>query len=275
MKPGSTIPNTDTIIFLHIPKTGGRSLQSILLRKYSSDEVITDAHNNLGEISEWSEERKRRIRYLQGHFIYGAHNVLPQDCSYITNLRDPIDRVISHYYFIRRSTGHPLHDVVIQQDMSLEDYVTSGVCDEVSNDQARLIAGVSRDSPVALDEMLKMAKDNIDNKFLVVGLLEEFNKTLVLLKKRLGLRNIFYGIRNQTIGRPLKEQTPERTLDLISERNYADIELYAYAEERLAKTIEEEGPAFMKAVRKFELLNRPYSNIFHLARVVKNKVLNG
>ena len=266
--------NTNTIIFLHIPKTGGRSLQNILLRKYSSDEVITDAHNRLDEIAEWSDDRKRRIRYLQGHFIYGAHKILPQKCSYITNLRDPIDRVISHYYFIKRSTSHPLHDTVVRQDMNLEDYITSGVCDEVSNDQARLIAGVSRSSPVDLDEMLKMAKDNIDSKFLVVGLLEEFNKTLVLLKRRLGLRNIFYGIRNKTVGRPLKEQIPERTLRLISERNYADIELYAYAKENLSEIIEGEGTTFINEVRIFELLNRPYSNVFHLARTMKNIILN-
>lgn len=265
--------DTDTIIFLHIPKTGGRSLQNILLRKYSSDEVITDAHTKLNEISEWPDDRKRQIRYLQGHFVYGAHKILPQECRYITTLRDPIDRVISHYYFLKRSPSHPLHDTIVQQNLSLEDYVTSGICDEVSNDQVRLVAGVERTSPVDLDEMLKMAKDNIDNKFLVVGLLENFNETLVLLKRRLGLRNIFYGIRNQTIGRPLKEQIPERILHLITELNYADIALYSYAKENLAKTIEEEGPAFLKDVRKFELLNRPYSNIFHLVRLMKNKVL--
>lgn len=267
--------NTKTVIFLHIPKTGGRSLQNILLRKYSPREVVTDAHKKLDEIAEWPEERKRRIRYLQGHFIYGAHKVLPQECSYITMLREPVDRVISHYYFIKRSSSHPLHDVVVKPNMNLEEYVASGVCDEVSNDQARLVAGVRRNSPVDVEEMLRMAKENIDSKFLVAGLLEEFNKTLMLLKSRLGLRNIFYGVRNQTIGRPLKEQIPKHILNLIYEQNYADIELYAYAKERLAETIEREAAGFMADVRKFELLNRPYSNVFHFVRMLKNRILNG
>jgi len=262
-----------TIIFLHIPKTGGRSLQNILLRKYSSDEVVVNAHNKLDEIADWSEERKRNIRYLQGHFIYGAHRILPQECNYITILREPVDRVISHYYFIKRSTSHPLNRVVQEQKIGLEGYVTSGVCDEVSNDQTRLIAGVSRDSSVNTDNMLKMAKENIDSKFIMAGLVEQFDQTLMLLKRKLGLRNIFYGIRNQTIGRPLKEQLPERTLELISERNYADIALYDYAKERLAAMIEREGEAFSNDVRRFRLLNRPYSDLFYLLRNMKNKIL--
>ena len=60
--------DNETIVFLHIPKTGGRSLQGIILRKYSNEEVITDAHENSAEIAEWHDERKRRIKYIQGHF---------------------------------------------------------------------------------------------------------------------------------------------------------------------------------------------------------------
>jgi hypothetical protein len=264
--------NAKTIIYLHIPKTGGRSLQNILLRRYSGDEAVVDAHNKLDEIADWPEERKRNIRYLQGHIMYGAHRMLPQECSYITTLREPIDRVISHYYFIKRNTSHALNRVVREQAIGLEDYVTSGVCDEVSNDQARLIAGVARDSSVDTDDILKMAKENIDRKFIVAGIVEQFDETLMLLKRRLGLRNIFYGVRNQTIGRPLKDQIPERTLDLIRERNYADIALYEHAKERLMEIIEGEGAEFSNDIKRFRLINRPYSDMFYLLRNVKNRI---
>jgi len=265
--------NTNTVIFLHIPKTGGRSLQNILLRRYSSDQVVINAHGHLDEMSEWPEERKRAIKYLQGHFIYGAHEYLPQECSYITMLREPVDRVISHYYFIKRSPDHPLNKMVLDQGMSLESYVTSGVCDEVSNDQARLVAGVSKESAINVSDMLKIAKQNIDDKFIVAGLVERFDETLMLLKKRLGLRNIFYGIRNQTVGRPHKEQIPEHILALINERNSADIELYAYANDKLAEMIEDEGAAFIRDLRKFKLINRPYSELFFFVRKLKHRML--
>jgi hypothetical protein len=265
---------SETIIFLHIPKTGGRSLQNILLRQYSDDEIVVDAHSKLDEIAAWPEERKRGIRYLQGHFIYGAHRILPQECCYITMLREPVDRVISHYYFIKRSPSHPLNRVVQEQEISLEDYVTSGICQEASNDQARLIAGVSRDSSVDVNDMLKMAKENIDKSFLMAGLVERFDETLMLLKRKLGLRNVFYGVRNQTIGRPLYQEIPEQTRSLIGEVNHADIELYAYAGDKMAEMIEQQGPGFNSQVNRFRYLNQPYSNVFSLIRRVKNRIVN-
>ena len=47
-----------------MPKTGGRSLQDIILRKYSYKKFVTDAHGNAEEVAAWSEERKRNIRYI-------------------------------------------------------------------------------------------------------------------------------------------------------------------------------------------------------------------
>ncbi len=267
--------SADTIIFLHIPKTGGRSLQNILLRRYSKDEAIVNAHGRMEEIAGWPEARKRQIRYLQGHFIYGAHAVLPQRCRYITMLREPVDRVVSHYYYIKRSVNHPLNRVVNEKDMSLDEYITSGVCEEVSNDQARLVGGVSRDAMVDQEEMLRLAKQHIDEDFVVAGLMERFDETLLLLRKRLGLRNLFYGVRNQTLGRPMKEQLPAQTVQLIQERNRADIELYQYASKKFEQQIEEAGPGFGRDVQRFQRINHPYSSLFHLVRSVKNKMVGG
>ena len=266
--------NSKTIIFLHIPKTGGRSLQNILLRQYSDDEIVVDAHSKLDEIANWSDERKRSLRYVQGHFVYGVHNMLPQECSYITMLREPVDRVISHYYFIKRSVSHPLNRVVQEQDIGLKEYVTSGICAEASNDQARLIAGVSRDSAVDVNDMLKMAKENVDKSFIIAGLVEQFDETLMLLKRKLGLRNIFYGVRNQTIGRPLYQEIPEEVRGLIREVNYADMELYAYARAKMADMIAQQGPSFTNQVNRFRHLNQPYSNVFSLIRRVKNRIVS-
>jgi hypothetical protein len=262
----------ETIIFLHIPKTGGRSLQNIILRQYSDKEVITDAHEKLQEITAWSDEQKRDIHYIQGHFVFGIHNMFPQECKYITLLRDPVERVISHYYYIKRSPGHPLNRLVEEQRLDLEGYVTSGICDEVRNDQTRLIAGVDRGTSIGEGEMLRMAKNNMDKYFLVTGVIEQFDETLMLLKKRLKLRRIYYGIRNQTINRPSRDQIPASTLRLISERNKADIELYAHAKENLNRMIDSENASFRADVLRFKVINRPYFELFHLARTIKNKL---
>lgn len=262
----------ETIVYLHIPKTGGRSLQNILLRSFSEDEIIVDGHERMDEIAAWPEDRKRKIRYFQGHFIFGAHRLLPQPSRYITTLREPVDRVISHYYFIKRCTAHPLNEIVNKGEIDLEGYVTSGVCDEVSNDQTRMIAGVSREASVSADDMFRMARDNIENQFILAGLVERFDETLLLLKRQLGLRHIFYGVRNQTIGRPLRDNVPGKIQDQIRERNTADIQLYEYVGNSLQHRIDEVGASFSRDVRRFQMLNRPYSDIFHFVRIVKNKL---
>lgn len=262
----------DTVIFLHIPKTGGRSLENILLRKYSKEEVLVNVHKQMGEIAEWPDERKRKVRYLQGHFAYGAHEVFPQGCRYITMLREPVERVISLYYFLKRTTSHPLCQVIANDKMGLEEFLTSGISDEISNDQTRLIAGVSTGAQAGAADMLELAKNNIENKFILAGLVEKFDDTLVLLKRRLGLKNIYYGIRNQTINRPMKEEISESALSLICERNQADLDLYAFAKDRMDEEIRNEHASFQRDVKIFKFINRPYSNMFHVVRVMKNKL---
>jgi hypothetical protein len=261
------------LIFLHIPKTGGRSLQDILLRQFADGNSVTNAHERLAEIRVWPEQRKRDVRYIQGHFVYGVHEILPQESTYIAMLRDPIDRVISHYYYIKGYRKHPLNRIIEEKDLDLEGYVTSGICSEVRNDQTRMIAGIAQNAEIEMGEMLRIAKENIDRKFMLVGLVERFDEVLVLLKRYLGLRSIYYGIRNQNYGRPLKEQIPERTLEIIREYNRADVELYAYARDKLNDKINGQGPSFIMEVNRFKFLNKPYSELFHLIRKMKNMIL--
>jgi hypothetical protein len=41
--------------------------------------------------------------------IFGLHEILPQAATYITILRDPVDRVMSAFYFVRTYKLHPLY----------------------------------------------------------------------------------------------------------------------------------------------------------------------
>ena len=85
------------------------------------------------------ESKTDRVQVIMGHLWYGAHALLPRPATYLTVLRDPIDRIISHYYFVQRDERHYLHQVV--QGMSLEEYMSSGSSTEMLNDQTRLLAG--------------------------------------------------------------------------------------------------------------------------------------
>ena len=40
-----------------------------------------------------------RIRYLSGHVPFGVHRVFDRPARYITVLRNPVERVVSSFYF--------------------------------------------------------------------------------------------------------------------------------------------------------------------------------
>ena len=48
-------------------------------------------------------EQRARFRLVMGHFQYGIHEFLPQEYTYVTIVRDPVERVISHYNYLRQT----------------------------------------------------------------------------------------------------------------------------------------------------------------------------
>src|SRR4030095_15973884 len=118
-----------------------------------------------------------------GHLYFGAHAFLSQPCTYLTMLRDPVDRVISHYNYVRHQPSHYLYHEACR--MSLRDYVEFCGRQEPNNDQTRLLAG-ERNVPnfgQCSEEMLNIAKRNLADHFAVVGLTEEFDRSLIIMKR--------------------------------------------------------------------------------------------
>ena len=74
-------------------------------------------------LRELSQRRLQKTRMFKGHMVFGLHEVLPQPATYITVLRDPVDRVISAFYFMRTYKLHPLYWRLEFGNWSLEDFV--------------------------------------------------------------------------------------------------------------------------------------------------------
>jgi hypothetical protein len=225
----------------------------------------------------FSENQRRKIQVLQGHMGFGLHEFLPQRSVYITMLRDPIDRVISHYYYgISKSPRAPdLCNKVTSQPISLEEYVSSGIRLLNDNGQTRLLSAVDGtiwDKAVGFGqcpiEMLEKAKRNLQEHFAVVGLLERFDETILLFKRTLGWKRIpFYVKRRATPNRPRKEDIPAHILHLVEEYNELDIMLYNYAREIFEEQIHQQDPALRGELRAFQLLNRIYGAVYLVACV--------
>ncbi len=241
-----------TLIYMHIPKCGGTTLNNVLENNFDEDKRyyvnpknISSSKRQLGGI-----ENKSSIRLLHGHLCYGWHKLLPKKCMYFTVIRDPIERVVSQYNYVRFRDDHShyLSEIVNEKKMSIKDYVRSGICDEVNNGMVRLLSGVEdivqepygeSSIPYGTNDktLLERALENVDRHFAFVGLQEHFDKSLLLLRERLSLDTVTY--RRQNTGRRHydKVHPDDDDREVIREYNELDIKLYRYMRTRFEEDI--------------------------------------
>jgi hypothetical protein len=249
-----------TIIFLHLPKTAGTTLTKILEQQYPAEQIYSIgalAQDGIRKFKRMSVEERRRFRLVIGHLNYGLHQFVPGLSTYFTILREPVDRVISYYYYVRRSPEHYLHEFSNTENMELKTYLESKVSIMMDNFQVRLISGVWNEYPFGEcpAHILKLAKRNLSQEFKVIGLTEEFDKTLLLLKQAFGWSRLQYTRQNVTGRRPMKQDLPPDTLQAIASANQLDIELYRYARALFQEQIRQCGPSFSREMRRFQLSN--------------------
>ena len=274
------LKSKQSLIFLHIPKTAGTTLHQIIEKQYESTSILKIGINTqkcIDKFKNLPEKEREKFRVIKGHMAFGLHEFLPQPCTYITMLRDPIDRVISSYYYVLRAPVHYLHEYVTtttSRQMSLKDFVCSGICTDLDNGQTRRLAGVSVgrlsgsqtvNFGESSTELLEKAKENLTNYFSVVGTLGKFDEFLLLAKQSFGWSNCYYARQNVTNKRPLKEQISEDTLETIEKYNQLDIQLYKFVQDTFQQHIEKQPPHFDRELEKFRAVNGVYSRFSTLS----------
>lgn len=255
-----TVGEKEVLIFLHLPKSGGTTLHSIIDTQYSPQHIYTiegtRTRESLKEFINLPETERARFQVVRGHMPFGVHRYVPHPFTYITFLRDPVDRAISHYYHILRTPHHTHFSRLTSQKMDLDTFMHSGVSRIPDNGQVRMLAA-SEEVPFGqcTAEMLEKAKANLEQYFAVVGITERFDESLVLLMRRFGWHIKAYARRNIGKNRMAKEDVPQKTLHFIEELNKFDLQLYAYAQQRLDTTIKSIGIEFSRDLLKLRLMN--------------------
>ena len=233
-------PPVGRYFFLHLPKTAGSSLRYVLREYFRGVSVC--------ELADWADiaaadaSRLSSTHLIQAHFRMGWEQQLglswkPDAIRYMTMLRDPVQRVISHYHYFRT-----LREDVAEVDQlavsvakggTLMDFVSDErllVSRHVTNLQAFLLSedGIELEDEAALRES---ALDNL-RQFFYVGITEEFDAAVALLGEMLGSkRSVTPLVRNRTPGAQ-KAVASAADLAVIRERNSADIAVYEQACDR-------------------------------------------
>jgi hypothetical protein len=261
------------IIFLHIPKTAGQTLQTMFNWRYDQEHVLNlnTLDKPLREVDLIPSETRARTRVVFGHVHYGIHAYIPNPCTYMTFLRDPVSRVVSLYRYIRHDTSHPLHDEITRSKLSLEDYVIRNMDpSQLDNGHTRQIAGLQ--SGEVDEKALARAKKNLSS-FLFVGLTERLDESVILLHRKLGWHLPFYVTKNVSSPKTSVEVT-DRAIGAIRERNQHDLELYDFASEQFSERVTNAGTFFHVKTTLFKKSNRVPNLLVRRGEGVLRKIAN-
>jgi hypothetical protein len=246
------------LVYVHIPKTAGTAFRRLIGRQYP--ERFRKAPNTFTHSSE-AEERVRRILAdsppplaIAGHLVFGLRDVLPPGARYLTILRDPVERTLSHYAYLvaprdpaERPHGLLARETPYRSDLTLEECLADPRY-LPDNLQTRML--VARRSPFEdlPADALERAKEHLRHRFAFVGVTERLDEFTALLTVSLGWRAAL----------PRQTRVGERRIDrssltpselrALEEHNVRDRELY-----ELARELQDSAAGAHAAELEFEL----------------------
>lgn len=260
------------LIFLHIPKTGGSTLNPVLDWNYQDKSFQITKYEQIAPFINLSDAEKAQYNVLLGQIFFGIHQYINQDCTYLTMLRHPIKRLVSQYYYLnvrRKRLGEKQKDISIERFLELEPFQAYM--------QLNLIAGgdsideaLRRQLP---DDALERAKTNIEAHFPVVGVVNRYDESLLLMKYALGWKRTFYTRHNVNKGHPTFEDFPKETQRVIEQACAPDLELFEYAEKRLETQLAEQNETFRQELDELKQANQHFSRIYNLAEPIRHTKL--
>lgn len=201
-------PLEKKIFFLHVPKCGGTSLDDALAKKFKKSQVFrlnSSASGNAAvkyySISDITNDdyyhvlkfresilfyamSQERIRYVSGHYAFNreAYEAFHEQFAYITIVREPTRRYISHYFYNRyKEEKHCSHN------MDLEEFLASTQGNALGTEYVKFFGGLREDYNYRSRDAINTAKSNL-RKFDIVGRLEDMNNLYLQLEKLFKIR---------------------------------------------------------------------------------------
>ena len=176
------------MISVHLPKTAGTSLKHALTDYFGKERIIYDygdypintpvLKRNFRAAFNCFQNYFRKIeevKCIHGHFLPIKYLFLGNrnDTKFTVWLRDPVERMASHYYFWKRLyeplNAPPLHKRVVEEDWSLEKFCFSS---ELKNFYCQFLwrFPIDRFNFIGITERFEEEFEYFSNKFFQTSL---------------------------------------------------------------------------------------------------------
>ena len=214
-----TARNTKLLAFVHIEKAAGTTLNHILRRNFFPGYMDVRPFSTKSNRRFTARDLRKALainpflRCISGHSVSPVEDLGEgrRNIDYITLLRNPVKRYFSCFYYRVRILG---------RENAFEHYLQS---EDMANFQTKKIAGCAN---------VDLAKEILKERFLLVGIAEEFNPFLLLLQHKLRPRPFdpLY-IRQNVTAQRFQTEMPKATDDekaAAVEKNQLDMELFDF-----------------------------------------------
>ena len=209
-------------IFIHIPKTGGTSINTAIQNTewqtepnfYYRHIVLKSKMSNAGDIFlEKNQEKYKQYKIFM-------------------MLRHPVDRMISEYYFIRERKN--FIDLLHKKPTSFESYIKNRQTQNgvITFLKGRRFFDIKKPTENDLDDILNA----IDELPVHIGIFEHFADSLQYFTQvsKIDL-NKKIDVKRMTFRRPAVEEIGKDIKELILQNNQLDWELYQYGLDKFNK----------------------------------------
>ncbi len=224
---------------VHVPRTGGTTLRDALfnqiVQRLSPDQVflfhLESERYRTGSLDDFkalSKREKRRLRFITGHAPPEVLDHLQRSFSF-TTLREPIDRVLSVYWYCFHNKHHPAYEKA--HSLSPVDFITGG-WGEARDGQTRYLSGHPFHSGPSSDEKLFEAATSTLSRLSYVGFFDQLD---VMVSDICSVAKISAPPDLPRTNAAERSSVSTEELSAIAQCNKLDLALYEYAMQHARK----------------------------------------
>lgn len=217
------------IYLIHIQKTAGTSIRVYFEKGFGPDKCLwhdpkreSENRGNLMNIAASNPAFFNKFKVIGGHVGFGKipKSIMDKSPIFVSALRNPVARIVSHYEHIRKAGQHPLHDHIANKTLfqALKTKRFAAASDGI---QIEYLCG---------RKDLQTLHDTFGKHNYIVGKQEKVEQLFLYLSKIFGFptfQDVFVNVAKPGYEKEIEEQQDyAEAVELIRQMNKNEYEFY-------------------------------------------------